>query len=120
MIESTGFNSACHYRYLTIDLRALRERVGDERFAVALPVVIRTAVLTLPTGKQHSFAAYNVPSFVMAIVRDGMPISLANAFVLPVRPTPDRDIIAASVDVPTCNLFLRGIRFEQGMVDHLC
>lgn len=98
MIESTGFNSATFYRYLAIDLGELERRVGAERLAAALPAVIKAAVLALPTGKQHAFAAHNPPSFVLAVVRDGAPVSLANAFVAPVRPSEQRDLVSASVD----------------------
>jgi CRISPR system Cascade subunit CasC len=98
MIESTGFNSATFYRYLAIDLGELEQRVGAERLKTALPAIIRAAVLALPTGKQHAFAAHNPPSFVLAVVRDGAPVSLANAFVAPVRQTEQRDLVRASVD----------------------
>ena len=98
MIESTGFNSATFYRYLVIDLGELESRVGRERVEAAVPSIIRAAVLALPSGKQRAFAAYNPPSFVLATVRTGAPMSLANAFVAPVRPDEDRDLVTASIE----------------------
>jgi CRISPR system Cascade subunit CasC len=52
----------------------------------------------MPTGKQNSMAAHNPPSLVMAVWSKGQPINVANAFVKPVRPTSDSDLIAASVE----------------------
>ena len=46
----------------------------------------------IPTGKQNSFAAQNLPSFGLFVRRQGgVPISLANAFAKPVRATKDDD-----------------------------
>jgi len=52
---------------------------------------------TLPTGKQNSFAAHNPPAFVGVVLRQKMPINLANAFEQPVFPQRDRALSALSV-----------------------
>jgi CRISPR system Cascade subunit CasC len=64
----------------------------------SLEAFVRGCVAAMPTGKQNSMAAHNPPSLVMAVWSTGQPVNLANAFVKPVRPTGDTDLIAASVE----------------------
>jgi CRISPR system Cascade subunit CasC len=97
MIESTGFNSACFYRYAAIDLGEIAGRIGDERLRASIGDILDAAIIPLPTGKQHSFAAHNLPAYVVAVVRDEAPISIANAFAAPVRPSAEHDLVAGSV-----------------------
>ena len=60
-------------------------------------------VYAIPTGKQNSFAAQNLPSFGLFVRRQGgVPISLANAFAKPVRPKKDDDdLVGLSVTALT-------------------
>lgn len=100
MMGTTGFNSACYYRYALIDFRQLLNNLGDD-LALArrsAEAFLRASVKAVPGGKQNSFAARNFPSFLMAVIRtDGMCWSLANAFIQPVVPQPALDLIAASI-----------------------
>ena len=61
---------------------------------------LEAMVYAIPTGKQNSFAAQNLPSFGLFVRRQGgVPISLANAFAKPVHPTKnDDDLVGLSVD----------------------
>ena len=61
---------------------------------------LESIVYAIPTGKQNSFAAENLPSFGLFVRRQGgVPISLANAFAKPVHPTKnDDDLVGLSVD----------------------
>jgi CRISPR system Cascade subunit CasC len=92
MMGTIPFNSACFYRYLVVDVADLEKNLGGDAAALVqakktLAALIRAAVLAIPSGKQNSMAAHNMPSFILADVRDGgSPRSLANAFVDPVRP----------------------------------
>jgi CRISPR system Cascade subunit CasC len=99
MIGTVEFNSACFYRYATLDVAELVGGYRDEKKTrlfglqgdIDLARTTATAFLkafvhSVPTGKQNSFAAHNPPSLVFAVVRDGPPVSLANAFVKPVTP----------------------------------
>ena len=89
MIGTTGFTSACFYRYAVVDVDQLAENLGGDREAArdAVRAFLTAAVTALPSGKQNSFAAQVRPEFVMAVVRhDGMPLSLVNAFAAPIRP----------------------------------
>ncbi len=85
MMGVVEFNSACFYRYLTLDWSALQNKLGDENSAKnAAEAFLEAAVLSVPTGKQNTFAAHNPPSFALAIVHEGQRFSLANAFEKPV------------------------------------
>jgi CRISPR system Cascade subunit CasC len=106
MMGTISFNSACFYRYLVVDADALAKNLGDDAEAKTqaketVAALLRAAVLAIPTGKQNSMAAHNLPSFVMVAVRDGAePRSLTNAFVDPVRPKPGGagDMVSQSID----------------------
>jgi len=88
MIGTVSFNAATFYRYANIHLGQLEDNLqGDKELARrAVRAFIQASIEAVPSGKQNTFAAYNPPSFALALVRDGgMPMSLANAFETPVR-----------------------------------
>lgn len=99
MIGTVEFNSACYYRYANVDLDQLRKNLGEDPDLPrqTLKAFLRASVAAIPTGKQNSMAAQNPPSLVMSVVREAGTWSLANAFVRPVRPRDEDDLIAASV-----------------------
>jgi len=101
MMGVIGYNSACFYRYAVLDWDQLVGNLdGDTDLAErTLEAFLRASALAVPTGKQNTFAAHSRPDFILSVVRtDGPPLSLANAFVEPARPCPDRDLTASSVD----------------------
>jgi CRISPR system Cascade subunit CasC len=106
MMGTIPFNSACFYRYLVVDTTELMRNLGDDGAARAqaretVAALVRAAVLAIPSGKQNSMAAQNLPSFVMVDVRDAAePRSLANAFVNPVHPKAGEagDLVSRSID----------------------
>lgn len=100
MMGTTGFNSACFYRYARIDWEQLVKNLdGDISLARrAVEGFLRAAEAAIPTGKQNSFAAQNRPSLLMVVVRpDDQGWSLANAFEKPVTPDRDGGLIAPSI-----------------------
>lgn len=99
MIGTVEFNSACYYRYANVDIdQLLRNLGGNQALArTGLEAFLRAAIHAIPTGKQNSFAAHNPPSFVATVVRDHGLWSLVNAFVQPVRPSAERDLVQASI-----------------------
>ncbi|MGD9891485.1 MAG: type I-E CRISPR-associated protein Cas7/Cse4/CasC [Dehalococcoidia bacterium] len=99
MIGTVEFNSACFYRYANVNVDQLRQNLGgdEELTRQTLRAFLRAAVDAIPTGKQNSMAAQNPPSLVMTVARQAGLWSLANAFVKPVRPGHDGDLIADSV-----------------------
>lgn len=121
MMGIVGYNSACYYRYALVDrdqlarnlarkterkngewTQALEARDYQEADTV-IKAFLEAMVYAIPTGKQNSFAAQNLPSFGLFVKRQGgVPVSLANAFAVPVRPTKDDDdLIGLSVDALT-------------------
>ena len=101
MMGVTGFNSSCFYRYSLVDLQQLKQNLGgDEELArKTVEAFLRASVNAIPTGKQNSMAAHSPPSAIFAVVREkGAPVSLANAFAAPVRPTNEKSLVQASIE----------------------
>lgn len=97
MLGTQGFNSACFYRYALLDYAQLRKNLGGDAQAAgeAAEAFLRAFCLSIPAAKQNSHAAQNLPSLGLFIVRDGgVPVSLANAFALPVH---GEDVITKSI-----------------------
>ncbi|MBN2054916.1 type I-E CRISPR-associated protein Cas7/Cse4/CasC [bacterium] len=121
MMGIVGFNSACFYRYAVVDRDQLARNLAgkttktnakwDEdldaddylKADIVAKAFLEAMVFAIPTGKQNSFAAQNLPSFGLLVRRrGGVPMSLANAFAKPVRTThDDDDLIGLSVDALT-------------------
>lgn len=105
MMGTVAFQSGCFYRYACLDVDALTRNLGGADAAEStkltkesIDAFLRASALAIPTGKQNSMAAQNLPSYLLAVVRErGAPQSLANAFVKPVRPTAETSLVEASV-----------------------
>lgn len=105
MIGDIDYNSACYYLYASLDTDLLAENLKYSPDAGALiqkaiPALIRTMALTNPSGKQNSFAGHALPSAILVECKEEkVPVSLANAFVRPVRPdqTNGYDLIQGSI-----------------------
>ena len=88
MLGTQGFNSACFYRYALLDTALLQKNLGGDARAAhtATEAFLNAFCLSIPTAKQNSHAAQNLPSLGLFIARDtGVPVSLANAFAQPIR-----------------------------------
>jgi len=99
MLGTIEFNSACYYRYLNLNVDQLAGNLGGDVDLTrrAVEAFVRAAVTAVPSGKQNSMAAQNPPSLVLAVVRERGLWSLANAFVKPVRPGLNGDLVAQSI-----------------------
>lgn len=141
MMGVVGFNSACYYRYALVDRDQLARNLArkterkngqwvqelmQEDYTEADEVIkafLEAMVYAIPTGKQNSFAAQNLPSFGLFVRRQGgVPISLANAFAKPVRPQKDdEDLVGRSVEALTRHWeALRAVYGEQGVTTTAC
>lgn len=141
MMGVVGFNSACYYRYALVDRDQLARNLArkterkdgkwsqeleDKDYQEADTVIkafLAAMVYAIPTGKQNSFAAQNLPSFGLFVRRKGgVPLSLANAFAKPVRPTrDDDDLVGLSVDRLTQHWnALKDVYGEQGVQTTAC
>lgn len=86
MIGTVEFYSSTFYRYAVVNVDQLQLNLGD-RSAVrmALEAFIRAFVVSMPTGKQNTFANGTRPSAVMVTVATGQPTSLVGAFEEPIK-----------------------------------
>ncbi|HCT13520.1 type I-E CRISPR-associated protein Cas7/Cse4/CasC [Corynebacterium nuruki] len=85
MIGTVEFVSSTLYRYATINVDKLVENLGDTTAAAqATEAFIKAFSLSMPTGKQNTFANRTRPDFIAAEVRTDQPVTLVNAFESPV------------------------------------
>ncbi|MFN4233051.1 type I-E CRISPR-associated protein Cas7/Cse4/CasC [Thermus sp.] len=100
MMGDVEFYSATLYRYAVVNLDQLLSNLqGDVDLAIkGLLAFLEAFALTLPSGKQNSFAAHNPPLFVAFRAGVGLPRNLATAFESPIRPTDSKPISALSVE----------------------
>ncbi len=98
MIGQVEFNSATFYRYTALDVSKLLQNLqGDKELtASAIEALVQSMVRAIPTGKQNSFAAHNLPEFIGVSLRKS-PLNLANAFERPIQPRHDKSLTEQSV-----------------------
>jgi CRISPR system Cascade subunit CasC len=99
MLGTVEFNSACFYRYANLDTTQLVDNLGGDADLArrATKAFLAASIAAIPTGKQNSMAAHNPPSLVMAVVREAGAWNLANAFIRPIRPRQDADLVQESI-----------------------
>jgi CRISPR system Cascade subunit CasC len=100
-VNEAMFNSACFYNHFAIDWGQLVQNLGGNT-ALATTTVkcfLEAAVKASPSGKQHAFAAFNLPEGVLVEVKtkSATPISYANAFADPVPERSERGLIGESI-----------------------
>jgi len=78
------YNSATLYRYSTLAVHNLREQLGEDTEA-AVSQFVKAFILSLPTGKQNTFAAQTVPDAVLVTIRNDRPINFVGAFEAPIK-----------------------------------
>lgn len=102
MIGDVEFNSSTYYKYINLHWEQLLKNLGGDagvgqRAAAAL---LEAAAIAQPSGKQNSFAAHNLPDFVLVEISErNIPVSYANAFLQPARAADGRTLIDASVEL---------------------
>lgn len=99
MIGQIEFNSATFYRYAVVNVHKLLDNLqGDRELTLAaLEAFTQAKVRAIPSGKQNTFAAHNLPAFVGICLRHASPLNLANAFERPVVPGYDQALSSLSV-----------------------
>ena len=99
MMGTVEFSSATMYRYATVNLDMLVENLGDGDAALrALEVFIKGFCLSMPTGKQNTFANRTLPEAIVVSVRDDQPVSLVGAFEKPIRTNEADGYLARSAE----------------------
>jgi len=123
-VDENQFNSACYYKYFSLDWDMLvsnlagpapaeeerkRDPEGTERWEQrrleatqlagrALGHFLRAAALTVPSGKKKGHANNNLPDGILVEVKkEHIPTSYGNAFADAVKPTEQRGLVAESI-----------------------
>jgi CRISPR system Cascade subunit CasC len=98
-VNEAMFNSACFYKHFVIDFEQLKKNLDDAELACkTVRSFIHAAAKAVPSGKQHSFAAFNMPDGILIeIKKSGSPVSYTNAFAEPVPERSERGLIGESI-----------------------
>jgi CRISPR system Cascade subunit CasC len=100
MIGDVEFNSSTYYKYLNIHWEKLIENLGGDVQVArqAVLALLEAAVTAQPSGKQNSFAAFNLPDFILVEASQrNLPVSYANAFMKPAYASGEHTLMDASV-----------------------
>jgi CRISPR system Cascade subunit CasC len=101
MIGDVEFNSATYYKYLNIHWEELVKNLGGDRAVArrASLALLEAAVIAQPSGKQNSFAAFNLPDLVLIEVSEkNLPVSYANAFIAPAHASAGTSLVDDSAE----------------------
>jgi len=87
MINTTEYNSSTLYRYATVAVHDLFENLSKNPVVLekAVKEFARAFILSLPSGKQNTFAAHTLPYAVMVTLRNCRSLNLVDAFENPVK-----------------------------------
>lgn len=98
-IGERGYGAGLFYLYVCIDRRLLGENLGGDAAlkAKALEALVHAIAKVSPTGMQNSFGSRAYASYVLAEKGDQQPRSLAQAFLKPIKPYGDQDMLELSV-----------------------
>ncbi|MCC7387336.1 MAG: type I-E CRISPR-associated protein Cas7/Cse4/CasC [Phycisphaerales bacterium] len=100
-VNEAMYNSACFYKHFSIDWEQLVTNLDGDADLAALTVkcFLQAAACATPTGKQHSYAAFNPPDGILVEIKteSAMPVNYANAFAIPVPENAPRGLIGESI-----------------------
>lgn len=86
MIGTIEYDSATLYRYANVNVNELIHNLGNSEVAIkGVQLFIKDFIMSMPTGKQNTFANKTVPQYVMVTVREDTPVNLVSAFEEPVK-----------------------------------
>lgn len=78
-IGTVEYNSSLIYRYATVNVAELAKHLGQDT-ADVVQGFAEAFILSMPTGKQNSFANRTCPDMVYVTVRQDQPVNLCGAF----------------------------------------
>jgi CRISPR system Cascade subunit CasC len=98
-IGERGYGAGLFYLYLCINRELLKDNLGGDQALAdkALEALIHAVTKVSPNGMQNSFASRAYASYVLAEKGDQQPRSLAQAFLKPVKPIGDQDMLDEAV-----------------------
>jgi len=86
MMGTIEFNSATLYRYASLAVHELCREIDDPQVVGrTVQEFARAFVLSMPTGKQNTFANQTIPDAVLVCMRLDQPINFAVSFEAPVK-----------------------------------
>jgi CRISPR system Cascade subunit CasC len=92
-LDTASLTAPLLYRYSNLDMRSLLGNVGGNPTVAPMAATawLTAALHAVPRAKNASTAPATRPLFALAVVRDDQALSLANAFLRPVRVTRTSD-----------------------------
>lgn len=85
-LGTVEFNSSTLYRYANVNVSELAKNLdGVSDAADVVRKYVETFVLSMPTGKENTFANRTFPDAVYVTIRNDQPVNLCGAFERPVR-----------------------------------
>ncbi|MDF7639257.1 type I-E CRISPR-associated protein Cas7/Cse4/CasC [Lactobacillus sp. ESL0791] len=84
MLGTVEYDSATLYRYANVNIKDLAKNLGKTNAVQSIAAFIKAFILSMPTGKQNTFANKTLPNYVMLTLRTDTPVNLVSAFEEPV------------------------------------
>lgn len=99
-IGERGFGAGLFYQYVCVNRELLTKNLGGDNGDLtkrAIGALLHAITKVAPTGMQNSHGSRAYASYVLAEKGDQQPRSLVQAFLKPVKPAEDGDMLALSV-----------------------
>ena len=102
-IGERGYGAGLFYLYICINRELLQDNLGGDATLTqqALDALLHAVTQVSPTGMQNSFASRAHASYLLAERGNQQPRSLVQAFLKPIKPYGERDMLALAVDALT-------------------
>ncbi len=84
-LGTVEFNSSTLYRYANVNVTELAGTLGTECVAETVKKFGQAFILSMPTGKENTFANRTLPDAVYVTVRSDQPVNLCGAFEKPIK-----------------------------------
>ena len=88
-LGTVEFNSSTLYRYAAVNATELAQTLGADNVAETVKKFGQAFILSMPTGKENTFANRTFPDMVYVALRSDQPVNLCGAFERPVRRSED-------------------------------
>ncbi len=85
MLGTIEFDSATLYRYANLNVNELIHNVGCDEAILGAEQFVKSFALSMPTGKQNTFANKTLPNYLMVTLRTDTPVNLVSAFEEPIE-----------------------------------
>ena len=81
MMGTLAYNSSTLYRYANVNINELMHNLGSTELTIeGVKLFVKEFMLTMPTGKENTFANKTLPQYVMITLREDTPVNLVSAF----------------------------------------